>query len=212
MILVGQYDPPFVRRVAVTLHHYHMPFERNTLSVFRHVPKMRKINPLVRVPALILQSGEVLIDSGAIIDHLDEVASPARAMVPPHGDERRKIMQATALAEGATDKAAQLFYERHFHSPRCVSKDWEKRCAGQISAALAQLESQCGAPWWFDMHMSHADVMTGCLIGYLKLRLPDTFPARKYPKLHGLAQHCELHEEFVRSRIGPDETAPASKK
>ena len=212
MILVGQYDSPFVRRVAVTLHHYHMPFDRNTLSVFRNVPKMRKINPLVRVPALILQSGEVLIDSGAIIDHLDEVASPARALVPPHGVERRKIMQATALAAGATDKAAQIFYERNFHSTRCISKDWEKRCLGQLSAALAQLESQCGAPWFFDMHMSHADVMTGCLIGYLKLRLPDTFPLKKYPKLHGLALHCEMHEEFVRSRISPDETAPAKKR
>ena len=29
MILVGQYDSPFVRRVAVTLHHYGIPFERN---------------------------------------------------------------------------------------------------------------------------------------------------------------------------------------
>ena len=71
MILVGQYDSPFVRRVAVTLHHYHMPFTRNALSVFRDVPDMRKINPLVRVPALLLESGETLVDSHAIIDCLD---------------------------------------------------------------------------------------------------------------------------------------------
>jgi glutathione S-transferase len=66
MILVGQYDSPFTRRVAVTLHHYHMPFERNTISVFKDAAKMQKINPLVRIPSLILQSGEVLIDSVAI--------------------------------------------------------------------------------------------------------------------------------------------------
>jgi glutathione S-transferase len=52
MILVGQYDSPFVRRVAVTLHHYHMPFERNTLSVFSNAKKMQKINPLIRIPSL----------------------------------------------------------------------------------------------------------------------------------------------------------------
>ncbi len=212
MILVGQYDSPFVRRVAVTLHHYHMPFERNTLSVFRNVPKMRKINPLVRVPSLILESGEVLIDSTAIIDHLDELAAPARSLVPPHGKERRKVLQATALAQGAAEKAVQVFYERFFHSPKCRSADWEKRCLGQLAAALLQLESQCGAPWFIDMHMSHADVMTGCMIGYLKLRLPEAFPERKYPKLHGLALNCELHEEFVRSRISPSETMPAKKK
>ena len=212
MILVGQYDSPFVRRVAVTLHHYHMPFDRNTISVFRHAGKMQKINPLIRIPSLILQSGEVLIDSVAIIDHLDEAAGPARALVPPHGPERRKVMQAAALAQGAAEKAGQISYERFFHTAKCVSKEWETRCLKQLSAALKQLESQCGAPWFFDMRMSHADVMTGCLIGYLKLRVPEAFPAKKYPKLHALSHHCELHGEFVNARISPNETMPAKKK
>ena len=212
MILVGQYDSPFVRRVAVTLHHYHMPFERNTMSVFKHAAKMQKINPLTRIPSLILQSGEVLIDSVAIIDHLDETAGPARALVPPHGAERRKVMQTVALAHGAAEKAAQISYERFFHKARCVSKDWEKRCLSQLAAALKQLESQCGAPWFHDMHMSHADIMTGCMIGYLKLRVSEAFPARKYPKLHGLSHHCELHNEFVLSRISPSETMPGKNK
>lgn len=212
MILVGQYDSPFVRRVAVTLHHYHMPFDRNTMSVFRNAAKMQKINPLIRVPSLILQTGEVLIDSVAIIDYLDELAGPARALVPPHGPERRKVLQATALAQGAAEKCGQVSYERFFHTARSLSKDWEKRCLSQLTAALKQLESQCGAPWFFDMHMSHADVMIGCLIGYMKLRVPEAFPAKKYPKLHGLSLHCELMDEFVKSRISPGETMPAKKK
>ena len=85
MILVGQFDSPFVRRVAVTLNHYHMPYTRNPISVVRDVGEMQKINPLVRVPSLILETGEVLIDSTAIIDHLDEMAGPARALTPAHG-------------------------------------------------------------------------------------------------------------------------------
>ena len=90
MILVGQFDSPFVRRVAVTLNHYHMPYTRNPISVFRDVGEMQKINPLVRVPSLILETGEVLIDSAAIIDHLDEAAGPARALTPAHGPERQQ--------------------------------------------------------------------------------------------------------------------------
>jgi len=43
MILVGQYDSPFVRRVAVTLHLYGMPFTRNTLSVFSDAGEMARI-------------------------------------------------------------------------------------------------------------------------------------------------------------------------
>jgi glutathione S-transferase len=211
MILVGQYDSPFTRRVAVTLHHYHMPFERNTLSVFRNAAKLQKLNPLIRVPALILQTGEVLIDSAAIIDYLDEQAGPARALVPPHGPERRKVLQATALALGLSEKVGHIVYEQFYHSRRSTSKEWETRCLSQIRSALKQLESQCGAPWFFDMHMSHADVTIGCMIGHVKLRLPDVFPPRKYPKLHALSTHCELMDEFVKSRISPDETMPARK-
>ena len=107
MILVGQFDSPFVRRVAVTLNHYHMPYTRNPISVFRDVGEMQKINPLVRVPSLILETGEVLIDSSAIIDHLDEMAGPARALTPAHGPERRKVMQAIVLALGALELAQQ---------------------------------------------------------------------------------------------------------
>lgn len=209
MVLVGQYDSPFVRRVAVTLHHYGMPFTRNTLSLFADAKDMQKINPLIRIPSLILDGGETLIDSVAIIDTLDEMAGPSRALVPPNGPERRKILQATSLAQGATEKAGQVVYERHFHSGTSLNKDWERRCQLQLAAALDRLESQCGAPWYFGNHMSHADFMIGCMTGYLNLRLPESFPADKYPRLHALALHCELQEEFVTSRIGANETMPA---
>lgn len=209
MILVGQYDSPFVRRVAVTLHHYGMPFARNTISVFGDAKKMREINPLVRIPSLILESGEVMIDSGAIIDHLDEVAGPARAMTPPHGPERRLILQTVAAATGAIDKAGAVVYERHFHPGKMLNKEWEKRCLGQLKGALEHLESRCGAPWFIDAHMTQADITVGCLLGYLKLRLPEAFPGDRYPKLHLLSTHCELREEFVKARSTPDEAMPA---
>ena len=49
-----------------------------------------------------VKSGETLIDSGAIIDHLDEQAGPARALIPPHGAERRRIHQAMATRSNQT--------------------------------------------------------------------------------------------------------------
>lgn len=208
MILVGQYDLPFVRRVAVTLKHYHMPFTRNTMSVFSDAKDMQKINPLVRVPSLILESGETLIDSSAIIDCLDEMAGPARALTPIHGPERRKVLQAVALATGACDKAVSIFFERHFHKGKALSKAWEGRCMTQLQAALERLEKDCGTPWFFDNHMSQADVTAGCLIFYLKLRIPEAFPANKYPKLHAMALHCETRDEFVKARPTPDESVP----
>jgi len=212
MILVGQYDSPFVRRVAVTLHHYGMPFSRNTMSVFGDAKDMQKINPLTRIPSLVLDSGETLIDSVAIVDALDEIAGAARALVPPRGSVRRKILQATALAQGTTDKAGQVVYERHFHTGVALNKDWERRCQWQLEAGLDRLESQCGAPWYFGEQMTHADVMAGCLVGYLYLRLPEAFPPGKFPRLQALSQRCEAREEFVKARISPDETMPTRGK
>ena len=211
MILVGQYDSPFVRRVAVTLHHFHMPFERNTISVFSHAKKMQAINPLIRIPSLELRTGERLIDSWAILDYLDEIAGPARALTPPHGPERRKILQAVALACGTAEKAGQVTYERYFHPGKMLCTDWEQRCLKQLTAGLVELEKDCGSPWFSDVHMSQADVTIGCMIGYVKLRVPEAFPAKKYPKLHSLSLHCELREEFVKTRIAPDEVMPKRK-
>jgi glutathione S-transferase len=208
MILVGQYDSPYVRRVAVSLHHYHMPFERNALSVFSNVKPMQAINPLVRVPSLVLEDGTTLIDSWCILDYLDEKAGPARALTPSHGPERRKVHQASALASGIIDKAMDLVYERMFHTPKTVSKDYEARCLHQVEGGLAQLEKGCGTPWYSDLKMSQADVTIGCMLGYLKQYVPEAFPRNAYPKLHGLCLHCEMREEFVKARHAPEEAIP----
>ena len=209
MILVGQYDSPFVRRVAVTLHHYHMPFTRKPLSVFGDFKEMGGLNPLVRVPALILESGEVLIDSGAIIDHLDHMAGQSRSLTPVHGAERRKVLKTTAIATGVMEKAMATFLERRFHDQKTISREWETRCLSQLNAGLVELEKQCGTPWFSDLHMTQSDVSIGCMIGYIKLRVPEVFPTDKYPKLHRLAMHCEMREEFAACRPGANETVPA---
>ena len=85
--LIGHYDSPFVRRVGMSLHILGMPFERQLLSVFSNADELRAYNPVGRVPALVLDDGEVLVDSAAILDHLDEVAGPERAL---HACPRRR--------------------------------------------------------------------------------------------------------------------------
>ena len=73
MILVGQYDSPFVRRVAITMNFYGLSFERRVLSVFTDFDEMLKVNPLGKVPVLELDNGELLFDSRLIIDYLDRL-------------------------------------------------------------------------------------------------------------------------------------------
>lgn len=208
MILVGQYDSPFVRRVAVSLHHYHMPFTRKPLSVFGDKKEVQAINPLLRVPILILEDGETLIDSNAILDHLDHMAGPARALTPHNGIERRKMLQVCAVSTGISDKVVSLFFERTFHDAKQVAKNLDERYSSQILTSLIWLEKNCGSPWYFDGKITQADVTIGCMLSHLKLRLPEFFPAEKYPKLHALSRHCEMREEFDAARISANETVP----
>ena len=48
MILVGQYDSPVTRRVAIALNHYGIPFIRDTRSIFGDAAAVGKISPLSR--------------------------------------------------------------------------------------------------------------------------------------------------------------------
>src|SRR5262249_23324063 len=101
MLLIGVNRSPFTRRVAITLHAYGIPYEQRALSGFGNRNEVRTSNPLGRIPALVLDSGEALVDSGAIIDHLDEIHGRDRALTPAAGADRRAVLRVAAIMMGA---------------------------------------------------------------------------------------------------------------
>jgi glutathione S-transferase len=209
MILVGQYDSPYVRRVAVSLHMLGLPFSRNPISVFGDAEAMRRINPLGRVPSLVLEDGEVIVDSGAILDHLDQLAGPERALMPPSGIERRRAQFISALATGAADKAVTLVYERVLRPADKYWPAYDERCLTQLSASLAALEAECGTHWFLARGPLQPDITTACMLGYLKLRLADSLPAGRYPGLERLYGTCMAHEAFRLTEPKPNESLPS---
>jgi len=206
MLLIGQYDSPFVRRVAITLHLYGMAFTRDRTSVF--APEMARVTPLVRIPTLVLDDEESIFDSHAILDHLDEQVPPERALVPRSGPARRRVLRATLLATGGVEKAGAVVYERHLHAGACVSAEWVARCLGQIAGALAYLEREVQAPWLLGEKMTQADVSLGCLVFYLRLRLPEALPAGRYPAIEALVARCDALEAFRATLPAADEVMP----
>src|SRR6516162_10688988 len=96
MFLIGQYDSPFVRRVAIALRLYGINFEHRPWSTFGDADKIARYNPLRRVPTLVLDSGESLIESHIILDYLDELVDAANAMIAPRGPERRRHLRIAA--------------------------------------------------------------------------------------------------------------------
>ena len=79
MLLIGMFDSPFVRRVAVTMKLLQLPCEHANWSIGRDFDRIRQYNPLGRVPTLVVERGECLMESSAILDYLDELAGPERA-------------------------------------------------------------------------------------------------------------------------------------
>jgi glutathione S-transferase len=197
MLLIGQFDSPFVRRVGVALTLYDMPFEHRPWSVFGDADKVAAYTPLRRVPALVLDDGEVLVDSASILDALDDMVGVERAMLPAHGPERRAAMKLCALASGAAEKAVSLVYERLLHAR--ATPAWIERCTVQIHAVLDALEADRAArttPYWYGEEIGHGDIMAACLLRFLSEAHPDVMAAAAWPTLAAHATRCEALPAF----------------
>jgi glutathione S-transferase len=197
MILIGQYDSPFVRRVAIALRLYELPYEHWPWSTFSDGDKIAPYNPLRRVPTMVLHSGEVLIESTAILDYLDEWVGPGKAMIAARGPERRHALEICALATGLADKAVSLLYERALRKKE--SKVWVERCQTQIGGVLEALEKQRAAiakPFWFGEQIGHADIAVACVLRFTGEAHPGLFDGAAYPALAAHAARCEALPPF----------------
>jgi glutathione S-transferase len=204
MLLIGHYDSPFVRRVGISLHLLGLPFERRPLSVFSNAEALRAYNPVGRVPALVLDGGEVLIDSAAILDHLDEVAGPDQALMPASGKARREALQRVVLATGINDKAIAITYERR-NRGEAADPGWIARCRGQQDAALAALEARFAADPPAGSRLLQPEISVATALGYLRLRQPETLPPGRYPALEVLSARSEAHPAFQACLPTPQE-------
>ena len=193
MILVGQYDSPFVRRVAVSLRVLGFAYEHDTRSVFADFDAMRQINPVGRIPSLVLDDGETLIDSGAILDWLDEAVGPQRALIPPSGPARRETLRRIVLASGAIEKAGAMVYERLIRPAAYRWPEWIERCRTQATGAVEALAAE---RWPTGGKLDQGQITTACMIRWARIAAPDFLPAGRYPALDALSDRCEARDEF----------------
>jgi glutathione S-transferase len=157
----------------------------------------------------VLDDGEVLIESTAILDYLDELVGPERAMMAARGPERRHALKICALATGLADKAVSLVYERVLRKE--PSKIWVDRCETQVGGVLEVLEKardEVETPGWFGMRIGHADIAVACALRFAGEAHPALFPAARYP---ALAAHCAACEALpVFQEIGQALNPPSA--
>jgi glutathione S-transferase len=191
MILIGQYDSPFVRRVAITLRLYDLAYEHRPWSVWGDAEKIAEHNPLRRVPTLLLDDGVALVDTNSIVDALDESVG-ARALLPDSGSVRREGLRLAALATGLADKAVSLLYETLFHPT--PSAKWAARCVGQINDTLALFEKERAGRttrYFLGTNLSHPDVAFGCAFRFVREAHGERIATDRYPALSAHSKDLE---------------------
>lgn len=208
MILVGQYDSPFVRRVAVALHHYGLPFERRVLSVFADFDAMLAINPLGKVPTLILDDGTPIYDSRAIIEYLDAIAPPGLRLTPEEDPSRICMLRLEAAGIGLAEKTYERGIETARKSPEARDQPWIARLERQIASVAEWLEAETPADGFLvGRALTRADLAVALALTFLREKQPLLYDAEGRPRLHAFRGRCEALPPFRAAPYSAGEAA-----
>ncbi|MEM7561616.1 MAG: glutathione S-transferase family protein [Pseudomonadota bacterium] len=207
MILIGQFDSPFVRRTAVTMNHYGIPFERKVLSVFSDFDDMLKENPLGKVPALVLDNGEYLFDSRMIIDYVERLVPIEERLTPDSPEARRRVLRAEAISLGLAEKCYERGIEYARRQPDKIDEIWAERLQRQIISSLRWLEALQADPWLCEARISQADITCAVAFTYLREKQQITLSRGDFP---GLDRHCDFCEALPAFKSSPYSATEAS--
>jgi glutathione S-transferase len=141
MKLVGVYLSPYVRRVAAALISRGLPYEHEPVNAYREFEVASRYNPVAKVPALVLDDGEILIDSSAILDYLNELV-PSAPLIPAGSRARRATLKLAAIGYGICEQAVRLSAARR--NPAAAPESDTKRWRAQVIGGLSALDAVAG--------------------------------------------------------------------
>ena len=197
MKLVGPWLSGFTRRTGITMKLLEIPFEHLNLNAYTQKEEVRRYSPMGKVPALVLDNGEVLVDSPGIIEILHELAGPERALIPPSGAPRLKALRLIGIGLNIYPKLTALYDE----SVRPKSHQLQSAFEGfteQAITGLKLLEAETGDGWLVENKLSQADIMTVvCYQGASMIVLPEHVNAENFPRLAALTERAMKIEAFA---------------
>ena len=132
MKLIGVYLSPYVRRVAAALISRGLPYEHQPVNGYKEYEAASRYNPVGKVPSLVLDDGEILIDSSAIIDYLNELV-PSAPLIPAGSSARRATLKLAAIGYGVAEQAISLD-GRARTAPETDTKRWRAQIHGGLRA------------------------------------------------------------------------------
>ena len=186
MKLYSNAASPFARKCRVIAHELGVKLEEiRTLPM--QEPEFRRVNPLGKIPALVLDDGSVLIDSPVICEYLNHTGGgkffPGMS-IWRHNSGRWKALGLAALGDGIADAAvAWVIMGREATVPEAA----RQRQMQTVLAGLDALERVR-----FAKDPTIGEISVACAIGYLEFRMPDLDWKATRPNLSAwYAKFCE---------------------
>jgi len=182
MKLIATPTSPYGRKVRIALAEKRIEYQLTEESPWAPGNRVSDVNPLGKIPVLVLDDGTALYDSRVIVEYLDTV-SPVSRLIPEPSRQRIAVRRWEALADGICEAASALVFEQR-RPARAQSRDWIERQTAKVTLGVAELARELGErAWCSGESYSLADIATGCALGYLDLRLPDLGWRVDYPNL-----------------------------
>lgn len=201
MKLIGRNLSPYVRRVAIWCALQNRKVEQEMLAATdpAHKDRIAAYHPGVRVPALVLDDGETLIETSSICDHLDETSDTP--LIPPSGADRRACLQRIALAHATTEKIVAVVYEKNRRPEQYTWPEWLERLTMQVRGGFDALETKVGDGFFGGEAPDGSDVAAVCAYQMAEVTNPWLVEGR-YPRLAALCERAMALAPFKDSYPG----------
>ena len=194
--LIGSPASPFARKARIVLAEKRIEYTWETQNPWAADATVSDLNPLGKVPVLVLEDGTALYDSRVICEFLDGV-SPIGKLIPAGNRERIEVRRWEALADGIVDAGALARAESQRPSHE-RSAAWTERQMKKVARGLDALESQLGArAYCCGNNLTLADIAVGACLGWLDFRYPNLAWRDDRPDLERLAAKLADRPSFA---------------
>ena len=196
MKLLHSPTSPYARKVRIVAAEKKLELDLEVADPWNPGPELASINPLGKVPALIMDDGTSVIDSRVIVEYLDGL-SPVHRLIPEASRDRIAVKRWEAIADGLCDAAILARLEGSRPDRNDSSARQIERQRGKISACIDEMARDLGErEFCVGNALSLADIAAGCALGYLKLRYVDISWESAHPNLARLYKKLSARTSF----------------